>query len=757
MTHDPSDRQCSDRQWLAAYADRLLAAARAYASPGNARITFPGPEGGYGRAVDGLEGFVRTFLLASFRIAGDSQPVDGTLVRADDKTRLLPSPTTSPDHESILASGRPGLLESTASAQSPDVLEDLIDFYRTGIIQGVDPKAEDRWVRLDEHPQAKVEAASIAIALDLTRPRIWDTLPRITQSQLIDYLAPVVNDDTYPRNNWLWFRVAVQTFLRSVDGPWSLDDIKADLALHESFQRGSGWASDGDERAYDHYLGWALHVYPVLWPRMTGAEDLVGDLREVEKARLDAYLSDALAMIGSDGAPLFQGRSLIYRFAAAAPFWAGILADVPSHKPGTLRQAATEIVRHFAKHDVPNEDGVLTMGWHGEWRQLAQSYSGPGSPYWASKGLLGLALPADHPCWTDSPDPLPVTRDVLRIAAAPAWVISGTASDGIVRVINHGADRAMPGTLVGDSPLYARLGYSTATTPLLDEQAWTDPLEQSVTILDQDGRTTHRAALTPYLSHLDTEQATATAGSESTAHWLTPDPEQQRHGSGLVGTVEPAGLLTVCSFVRGPWEVRLARVNALAPNLNPADLRLRFGGWPVMADDLGGTNSNPVIVPAPIAGQTSSSPGLCPTPDSSPCAQDDGSVGVQAIGRGLTSRLVPLTGTADAEVVSRPDASPLGGVSSVPTLTFPLATGVWTGVLVELTGVPRPSETAPRLVLDEPARATVTWPDGRTTSHRLDHQPPVTSPASPETSAPLTPPDQPTQPGPRANTKGENQ
>src|SRR5689334_18181536 len=44
-------------------ADRLLMSARRFASPGHARITPPGPEGGYGRAVDGLEGFARSFLL----------------------------------------------------------------------------------------------------------------------------------------------------------------------------------------------------------------------------------------------------------------------------------------------------------------------------------------------------------------------------------------------------------------------------------------------------------------------------------------------------------------------------------------------------------------------------------------------------------------------------------------------------------------------------------------------------------------------
>lgn len=268
--------------WLA-FADRLLDAARRFASPGHARITFPGAEGGYGRAVDGLEGFARTFLLAGFRIAGARG--EGT--------------------------------------------EELADFYRRGIVTGVDPDADDRWVRLDEHAQAKVEAASLALVLDMTRPWVWDRLDALTQQRVIEYLAPVVGDTTYPKTNWLWFRVVVQTFLRSVGGPWSAQDIADDLALHDALVREDGWISDGFERSYDHYVGWALHTYPVLWSRMQGADELAGGRTAADLAGLDRYLQDAVALVGADGSPLVQGRSLIYRFAAAAPFWVGAMAEVP--------------------------------------------------------------------------------------------------------------------------------------------------------------------------------------------------------------------------------------------------------------------------------------------------------------------------------------------------------------------------------------------------------------------------------------------
>lgn len=632
-------------EWLA-YADRLLDTARSFASPGGGRIHFPGAEGGYGHAVDGLEGFARTFLLAGFRIAGARG--EGT--------------------------------------------EDLADFYRRGIVTGVDPDAEDRWVRLDEHAQAKVEAASLALVLDLTRPWIWDRLDALTQQRVIDYLAPVVGDATYPKTNWLWFRVVVQTFLRSVGGPWSADDIAEDLALHDTLVREDGWISDGFERSYDHYVGWALHTYPVLWSRMQGADELAGGRTPSDIARLDRYLQDAVALVGADGSPLVQGRSLIYRFAAAAAFWVGALAEVPSVSLGRLRHAANAVVGHFVANDVPGADGVLTMGWHHEWRELAQSYSGPGSPYWAVKGLLGIALPADHQVWAAESEPLPVEAgDDLRTVRAAGWAVSGTAADGIVRIANHGTDHAADGSLVGDSPLYARIGYATAAAPLANTRAWEEPLEQSVALVDRAGRATHRAAmvLTDARVQHDGGGHVAIAASVSRAHWITPRPAAHRHGSGLEGDVEIAGLIEVHSLLRGPWEVRLARVASLEPGVDAGALQLRVGGWALAAHTVDQT------------------------------IQD---AAAAALANGLSSGIRPLLGAGRAGIETRDDASPLGPAAGVPVVAYPVEPGAWTATLIELTtaDLARFDDLAAVALEDGPqTTVTVTWPDGTATTSRL--------------------------------------
>ena len=621
------------------FADRMLAAARPYASPRHGRITLPGAEGGYGHAVDGLEGFCRTFLLAGFRIAGERG----------------------------------------------EGLDELADFYAQGIAAGVDPDSpeEERWVRTTEHGQAKVEAASTSLILDMTRPWIWDRLSDRTQQQVVEYLSPVVGDQDYPKTNWLWFRVVVETFLRSVGGPWSADDVAADLALHDDLYRADGWYSDGYERSYDHYIGWAMHLYPTLWARMAGAAELAGGRATTDTARLDRFLQDAVRLVGADGAPLFQGRSLIYRFASAAPYWVGAIAGVPSTPLGQLRHAADKVVRHFVDHGAPDERGLLTMGWHHEWRQLAQSYSGPSSPYWAAKGMLGISLPADHPVWAAPSVPLPSeTGDRLFTVRPAGWVVSGTSADGIVRIANHGTDHATEGSLVGDSPAYARIGYSTATAPLLDEEGWVAPLEQAVVLLDATGRPTHRAAMT--LLDTRVEGGVGIAGSRSRAHWLKPVPTTTHHGSGRDGEVVPAGSLTVHSLLRGPWELRLARVDALAEGVDAHALTLRIGGWPLVGPDA-------------VAAQAT------------------------VTSAGVTSTLAPVVGEAQFAVVHRADASPLGDPSHVPTLSYPVRVGAWVAALVGLSGAGSTQEERCRTELlerDGGLDAVVTWPDGvRTSSH----------------------------------------
>ena len=514
---------------LVALADRLLTGIRATASPGHARLCPPGPPGPLGADIDTLEGFARSFLLAGFRVAG----------------------------------GR---------GADPD---GLLDFYAQGLDAGTDPRSPERWPTLPEHGQTRVEAASLALILDLTRPWLWDQLDTRVQRQLVNYLSPSAEVD-YADNNWRWFRIVTQTFLRSVDGPHSDQLIRDELAALDQWLREDGWLLDGHGRNIDHYIGWAMHLYPALWARMQAADDLAAPRRERYRELLDRYLVDAVRLVGADGGPLIQGRSLIYRFAAAAPFWVGALEQVPSTPLGQLRDTATAMVRHFVDRGVAND--LLSVGWFEPSRLLAQFYSGPGSPYWASKGLLGIALPEDHPVWS-APSTLVVpAKDEVIAIQTPGWLVQRTA-DALVRVVNHGVDHANPPTpgddvALADSPLYARLGYSPHTAPLMGAADWANPADNAVVVVGADGRHSHRTGMA--LLGTQVTDGVGVAGSTGAVRWMQPDPVVQDAGHPRPGSATAAGRLTTVSIVHGDWEVRVFRLTDPSPQASGVTVF----GWP---------------------------------------------------------------------------------------------------------------------------------------------------------------------------------
>ncbi|MFI6345419.1 DUF2264 domain-containing protein [Streptomyces sp. NPDC050560] len=609
------------RQDWTALADRMLAALDPHRSPGGARVLPPGPPSAYGPDSDGLEGYARSLLLAALRVAGE----DGA----------------DPAH--------------------------LMERYAAGLAAGTDPHHPEAWPRPDRLDQAKVEAASVALALRLTGPWLWDRLDDRVRDTTVRWLSTVVGQP-YPPLNWVWFRIVVESFLRESGGPWAPGDIEADLAVHASLRRADGWLADGPERAYDHYTGWALHTFPLLWTHLF---DVTGTLcppalRARWGADLARYLDDAVCLVGADGSPLLQGRSLVYRFAAAAPFWVGALTGTTRLAPGLTRRAASGMLDHFTRHGVPDGRGLLTLGWHRPWPGMRQSYSGPGSPYWAATGMLGLLLPAGHPVWTATERPLPVEEgDRARIVRAPGWLVSGRAADGVVTVLNHGTDHAAPGAVRTDAPLYARLGYSTATLPPLTGATTADPVDNTVALVDAHGRATHRTGFrTRGLAELPGRVLTAVSGGR--VHWVAAAGDAADHGSGRTGTATAGPVVTVASVVRDGVEVRLARVEG---PLGPAR-RLRLGGWPVAADVRPDTEATDAHGAPPPGG---TAPGGAPH-------------AVAATGE-LTSRLRGLRGFDRGGVLLEQDSGPLGHWTAIPWLTAEApAEGALVAAVVTLDG-----------------------------------------------------------------------
>ncbi|RSM59807.1 hypothetical protein DMB66_26520 [Actinoplanes sp. ATCC 53533] len=543
-------------------ADHLLDAVVPFAAPGFAQVRLPGRPGGAGLESDGLEGYARTFLLAAFRIAG--------------------------------AGG--------------DVPAALIERYADGLAHGTDPGHRYAWPAPADCSQQIVEAASIALALHETRPWLFDRLDPRVRERVVGWLAGFTGKRTW-QSNWVLFPVVIQQFLANVGAPHDPAGIAGGLERIEQWYVGDGWYTDGDGRCFDYYAGWAMHLYPMMWARMSGDRDRADRYRE----RLRAFLTQYQHMFARDGAPVHQGRSLCYRFAGVAPLWLGELMDASPLPAGRTRRIASGVLRHFAERGVPDERGLLGLGWYERFLPCTQPYSGPASPYWASKAFLGLLLPADHPTWTVREATAPIDEgDRVVAMPGPGWLLHATRHDGIVRVVNHGSDRARHLAADGlEDPHYTRFGYASHAAPESGEEARVRAVDGHLAVVAPDGTISRRRRIEPIAAY-------------------------DRFAASAYEDELPGGPVRVetASVVRGPWEVRVHRVTA------PPGHGVREGGYALAGD------RPPAVHIGPGWARAS-------RPD------------------GLASVVVTLHGFGAAAVAGAVDANAYGVCSATPYLTAP--------------------------------------------------------------------------------------
>ncbi len=86
--------------------------------------------------------------------------------------------------------------------------------------------------------------------------------------------------------------------------------------------------------------------------------------KELDGGRLADFLDDAAYLVGGNGAPLIQGRSLIYRFAAAAgqKDLGGVLAGASRATVVSLTRGAVELRLVRVRGTSPGTPGILRIG-----------------------------------------------------------------------------------------------------------------------------------------------------------------------------------------------------------------------------------------------------------------------------------------------------------------------------------------------------------------------------------------------------------
>ena len=346
------------------------------------------------------------------------------------------------------AFARPGLLAALylCSAPTGDAADeayraDWAAWLRTALLQGTDPTHPDYWGPNTNYHQSGVEIGLYVLALHVAREQLWDPLSEADQAQIIRWVAS--NRGTgHHWNNHLYFGVFALEFLIAVGAASPMDERVIDVWMDEmeTMARADGWFMDGMNQSYDHYNAYAFHFYGPLWARY------FGDRTPERRARAERWLAWSRAFLPSYAGffaasgehPAF-GRSITYRFNAAAPFATAALAGCNPLDPGMTRELCTRNLEFFLSKDIYTADGGLNIGWHDDFPGVAEPYSCSGSVYWAAKAFICLLIPPTDPFWTAPAQPLPAELNT-RPTLVRAGNLAARPVEGEVELLNAGSE-----------------------------------------------------------------------------------------------------------------------------------------------------------------------------------------------------------------------------------------------------------------------------------------------------------------------------
>ena len=410
--------------------------------------------------------------------------------------------------------------------------------WAEGLAHGTDPGHPEYWGDVGPFDQRMVEMAGLSLALLLAPEVFWQPLPEDARARATRWLLSI-NAHPTADNNWLFFRVLTNLALRHVGQEWSEGAVGAALDRLDSFHIADGYYRDGKWYQLDYYTPMGMHFYGLMVARL--APDLFPAHAERYRARARAFAGDFQHWFADDGAAIPFGRSMTYRFAQGA-FWAACAwADEEALPWGRIKGLLLRHLRWWAERPIAERDGVLTVGYAYPNLLMSEGYNAPGSPYWALKSLLVLALPESHPFWAAEEEPPGALPGGRLLASAGGFVMRRASGDAVA--LTGGQDGREHR---GCDAKYARFAYSSAFAFSVASDAWgPDRPERSAV---DSGLMVSRDGLA-WLSRSRITEAGIDAGM-------------------AYGRWQPDDRLTIDSWLdfAGPgWHVRLHRITSDVP------------------------------------------------------------------------------------------------------------------------------------------------------------------------------------------------
>lgn len=345
-----------------------------------------------------------------------------------------------------------GVFPLLASGESGDL--DIRALFRL-IAAGANPAHPCYWGETGDFDQRSVEMAVFGVGLALSESTFRQQLDAQEQQQLFHWLR-TLRKARIPQNNWSFFPIMVEMGLCLSGESWSPEVVARHFARLDSFYLGDGWYSDGLNRPRDYYNGMALHFYGLIYAQLM--RDIDPQRCRILRERAALFAHDFIHFFSEDGAAIAYGRSMTYRFAQVAFWSAAVFAGLDVFPLGVMKGLIFRHLRHWLAQDITDTRGILTVGYGYANEIMAEEYNAPGSPYWAFKTFLILALKEDHPFWQSAELPLPSRNHRHAIARAGQLIIDDENS-GHHYMLNVGQT---PGKNYANSESkYAKFAYSS--------------------------------------------------------------------------------------------------------------------------------------------------------------------------------------------------------------------------------------------------------------------------------------------------------
>lgn len=303
------------------------------------------------------------------------------------------------------------------------------EIYLNGFSHGTNPKDAEYWGTVAPNEQEIVEMAAIAFGLLMAPEKLWNPLSPEAKSNLAAWLNQGNITEVYP-GNWNFFPVLINVAFKKLGRPeYNQEILNTNLQAINSFYVGDGWYRDGPADRYDYYVAFALHFYGLIYSALMSEEDPVNS--QLFKERAEIFGKQFLYWFDESGAGIPYGRSMTYRFAQVAFFSACIYAGVEPLSLSVMKGVIDRNLDMWWHSHMQDFSGILTIGYNYPNLIMAETYNAPGSPLWALKAFLLLALDDNHPYWKAPAAPFPSVESV-KYLPKPGMILTHRNGNAIM-------------------------------------------------------------------------------------------------------------------------------------------------------------------------------------------------------------------------------------------------------------------------------------------------------------------------------------